>query len=93
MTLIELYSKDECHLCDEAKIVLEKVQQKIPFTLREIKLSPGEDYYEDYKEMIPVVHINKAFVFKYRINESLLTFRLLQLSNSNPSLADGEQAA
>ena len=80
MTLVELYSKDDCHLCDEAKVVIARVQKQIPFTLREFKLTPGDPYFEEYKEMFPVVHINKVRVFKYRVSENMLKIKLQQLA-------------
>ncbi|MBM2842099.1 MAG: glutaredoxin 2 [Bacteroidetes bacterium] len=80
MTLVELYSKEECHLCDEAKAVIERVQKRIQFKLREIKLTPGDPYFEEYKEMFPVVHINKVQVFKYRVSENMLKIKLQQVA-------------
>ncbi|HET6273727.1 MAG TPA: glutaredoxin family protein [Bacteroidota bacterium] len=80
MILVELYSKEECHLCDEARAVLEKVRQQIPFNLRESKLSPGDEYYDEYAEMFPVVHVNKVLTFKYRVNEHMLRIKLQQLT-------------
>lgn len=82
MILVELFSKKDCHLCDEAKLVLERVRREIPFTLREIKLAEGDDKYDEYGELVPVVHIDKVFAFKYRVNESMLRIRLQQASSS-----------
>jgi glutaredoxin len=80
MTIIELYSKESCHLCDEARSVLESVQRDNPFTLREIKVVQGDEFYEEYKELVPVVHINKVFAFKYRVTEHMLRIKLQHLS-------------
>jgi glutaredoxin len=80
MILVDLYSKPGCQLCDEARVVLERVRTQIPFTLREIKLFPGDEHFEEYKEMVPVVHINKTFAFKYRVNEHMVKLKLQQLS-------------
>ncbi len=79
MILVELYSKDDCHLCDEAKAVLEKVRNEIPFVLREYKLMPGDTNWEEYKELFPVVHVEKKPAFKYRVNEQMLKIRLNQV--------------
>jgi hypothetical protein len=81
MTLVELYSKEDCHLCDEAAVVLEKVQKEIPFTLKVHKLIPGEAYFEEYKEDFPVIHVNKRFAFKHRLNENRLKIHLQQVHN------------
>lgn len=67
--LVELYSKDDCHLCDVAKEILLKVQKRQPFRLVEIKIQPGTDEYEQFKERIPVIFVNGKFAFQYHINE------------------------
>ncbi len=78
MILVELYSKEECHLCEEARAVLEKVRRDIPFSLREIKLHPGDEHFEEYSMMVPVVHINGAQTFNFRVNEGILRAKLRQ---------------
>lgn len=80
MMLVELYSKEDCHLCDDARAVLEKVQQDIPFKLREYKLAPGDEHFDEYKEMFPVVLIDKVPAFRYRINEHMLKITLQQIA-------------
>lgn len=86
MTLVELYSKEDCSLCDEALSVLEKMLQDTPFTLRVLTLIPGEEYYDEYKEDFPVIHINKRFAFKHRINENVLRIRLQQVASEGKSI-------
>ncbi len=86
MILVELYSKDDCQLCDEAKAVLRAVQNEVPFTLKEIKLIPGEGSFEEYKKDFPVVHINKRFAFKHRLNENTVKIRLQQVANEETRL-------
>ncbi|MEK9138700.1 MAG: glutaredoxin family protein [Bacteroidota bacterium] len=83
MILVELYSKEDCHLCDEAKAVLERVQKQVPFKLREFKLMPGDQYFDEYKELFPVVHINKVPAFKYRVNENMLKIKLQQIAGEH----------
>ncbi len=82
MILVELFSKHDCHLCDEAKAVLEKVQREIPFSLKEIKLTDGDEKFEEYADLVPVVLIDRILAFKYRINEHTLRIRLQQLASS-----------
>ena len=80
MTLVELFSKEDCHLCDDARVVIERVQKQLPFRLREFKLMPGDPYHEEYKEMLPVVHINKVLAFKHRVTENMLKIKLQQVA-------------
>jgi hypothetical protein len=83
MTLVELFTKADCSLCDEALAVLEKVRLEIPFQLKVITLLPGEDDFERYKEDFPVIRINKRFAFKHRLNEKMLKIRLQQVANDD----------
>jgi len=77
---VELFSKADCHLCDEAKAVLERVQKQIPFKFREFKLTAGDHNFDEFKEMFPVVLINKVPVFKYRVSENMLKIKLQQVA-------------
>lgn len=80
MMLVELYSKDHCHLCEEAQEILERVRSEMPFTLRVIKLLPGEANFEEFKDDFPVIYINKRFAFKHRLNENMVKIRLQQIA-------------
>lgn len=93
MILVELFSKADCHLCDEAKAVLEKVQCGIPFSLKEIKLTDGDEKFEEYAELVPVVLIDKVLTFKYRVNEHSLRIRLQQLASSSGKPDEEEEPA
>ncbi len=93
MILVELFSKHDCHLCDEAKAVLEKVQREIPFTLKEIKLAEGDEKFEEYAESVPVVRMDKVLTFKYRVNEHTLRIRLQQLASSGERVDEEEESA
>jgi len=73
---VEIYSKTDCHLCEEAKEILRRVQREIPFELTEIDISGESPLFEHLKEDIPVVFINGRKAFKYRIDEGKLRRRL-----------------
>ncbi|MFI5251160.1 MAG: glutaredoxin family protein [Bacteroidota bacterium] len=77
MSLVEMYSKDNCHLCDEARKVLDAARSKIPFELNIIKLKEGDAEFEMYKERFPVIFINKEFAFQFKVSEHQLMTRLL----------------
>jgi hypothetical protein len=70
--LVELYSKDDCHLCDVAREVILAAQKHHPFRLVEIKIRPGTPEYEQFKERIPVIFVNKKFAFQYHVEEGEL---------------------
>ena len=68
--LVELYSKDDCHLCDDVKDVLLNVRKRVPFQLVEVKIMEGMEEFERFRERIPVVYIDKRFAFQRRITEA-----------------------
>ncbi len=80
MTVVELISKDECHLCDVARDVLLKVQKASPFELRQTKIREGDGLYETYSQKVPVILVNGAVAFHFKVRESelLATLRSLE---------------
>ena len=78
---VEIYSKPECHLCDEAKSVLVKVQQEVPFDFLEVDITSNRELFTEYKEQIPVVFICGKKAFKFRVNEKELRKKLLAISS------------
>ena len=72
MMLVEMYSKEDCHLCEEAEEALLRVKKLHPFELRVIKLKKGEPDFEKFKERFPVVYIEKEYAFQYRVPEGHL---------------------
>jgi len=75
---VEIYSKPECHLCDEAKSVLVKVQQEVPFDFLEVDITSNRELFTEYKEQIPVIFICGKKAFKFRVNEKELRRKLLR---------------
>ena len=72
MKRVTLYTRQECHLCEHAKEVLERVRKDTPFVLDEHVLQEGEPSFDRYQELVPVVTIDGEFAFKYRVDESRL---------------------
>lgn len=55
MNVVEIYSKEHCALCDEAKGILARLKKEFPFELREVKLTDHHPLYPVYKNAVPVV--------------------------------------
>ena len=72
MSLVTLYTKPGCHLCDDALNVLRRVQQLQPFTLEEVNVQADPALLAEYGEQIPVVTLNGAFLFEYEVDETRL---------------------
>ena len=82
MISVELYTKAGCHLCDIMKKSLNRIGKRYPFELNEIIIEEGDQYYEDFKERIPVLYINKEFAFQYHLPEDRFIEILKKLSTT-----------
>ena len=58
MTQLTLYGKPGCHLCEEAREVVLRVQQQRPFALEEVDITRDPALEALYRERIPVVAID-----------------------------------
>jgi glutaredoxin len=67
---VEIYSRPGCHLCDEAKEVIERVRRRIAFGVRVIDIETDPELEKRYGEQIPVVLVNGVLAFKYRVDEA-----------------------
>ena len=66
---IDIYSRPGCHLCDDAKEVVERVRRRFPFSLRVVDIETDPELEKAYGEQIPVVFINGHKAFKYHVDE------------------------
>ena len=55
---IELYSKEDCKLCDDARKVLKRLKKEFFFDVKETKLTENHPKFKEYFMAIPVVAIN-----------------------------------
>ena len=77
MKHVVLYGKEDCHLCDEMKEVVEEVRRDVPFTLEIIDITRDPALQERYALEIPVLLIDGRKAFKYRLDAAALRRRLL----------------
>lgn len=83
MVRVELYTKPGCHLCDEAKAVLARVRERIPFDLVEFDITADSGLFDRYRYDIPVVVVPGRRTFVHRVYASQLELALA---------AEGDQA-
>src|SRR6266480_4603602 len=69
MVKVEVYSKADCPLCDEAKATLEIIQKDIPFELVEVDITVDPAVFQKYRYDIPVVFVDGRKAFKHRFTE------------------------
>jgi glutaredoxin len=58
MTLITIYSRTGCHLCEDALKILQSMQSELNFDLEEILIDGSEELEKLYGEKIPVTQID-----------------------------------
>jgi glutaredoxin len=76
MRSVVLYGRDGCCLCDEAREVLIRVQQRRRFSLTERDIDQDEELQRAYLERIPVVTIDGTEAFELFVDEADLERRL-----------------
>jgi len=73
---VTLYGRPGCHLCDEARAVLERLREELPFTLIERDIERDEALLKAYLERIPVVALDGEELFDFFVDEAELRRRL-----------------
>lgn len=74
---VVMYTRQGCHLCEEAWQQLEQARQRYGFALRQVDVDGDSQLVRDFGECVPVVMIDDKVRFRGRINRVLLE-RLLQ---------------
>jgi glutaredoxin len=64
---VVIYSKPDCHLCDEAKASIKAAQCAAEYTLNEINIETDPVLMARYRYDIPVITVNGREAFKHRV--------------------------
>jgi glutaredoxin len=67
MTVVTLYGKPGCHLCDEARVVVADVRRERPFELEEVDVTADPSLHLRYGERIPVLEVDGEEAFEYLV--------------------------
>lgn len=81
---VTLYTRVDCHLCDDAKAVLEEVRRERPFELTIVDVDTDPALVEAYGLEVPVIVVDGRKAFKYRVDPRSLLARLDGLVASEP---------
>ena len=73
MTVVTLYGKPGCHLCDDAKAAIEQVRADREFELKEVDISIDPGLFRQYGERIPVVAVDGEERFEFFVDPAELT--------------------
>lgn len=88
---VEIYSKADCPLCDEAKAVLEQVQRSIPFDLVEVDIRADPALFERYRYDIPVVFVDGRKAFKHHLDAREVEKRLRRPAGTSVAQSDAHE--
>ncbi len=74
MTRITLFTRPDCSLCRSALYVIERVRGQMPFELEVVDISAkgNERWCDEYKDHIPVVHVDGRELFRHRVDQRRL---------------------
>ena len=72
MRTVTLYGRPGCHLCDDARAVLERVRATHPFRLEEVDIEADDALFKRYLERIPVVAVDGEERFELFVEEEAL---------------------
>lgn len=75
---VTFYTKAGCHLCDEARDMLDEIAAQRDYELTEIDIRSNLETFETYRYRIPVILLDETIVAEGRIeyNELASAFYL-----------------
>jgi glutaredoxin len=77
MTTVTLYSRAECHLCDQARArILALREAELRFELQEVDIESDDALLSKYLERIPVVTVEGEMISELVLDEDALRARL-----------------
>lgn len=81
-TIVKLYTRNGCHLCEHARAILLNLKQKWNFHYVEADIDLSDELTERYGLMIPVVEINGEEVQFGQIDELFIDEALAKNNSS-----------
>jgi glutaredoxin len=67
MPQVTFYTKAGCHLCEEARDMLDDIAAQTVYELTEIDIRSDTDLFEQYRDRIPVIVIDDDTILEGRI--------------------------
>ena len=75
---ITLYTRKDCHLCDDAKAVISSLLPEFGATLREVDIDDNPMLRERYTNDVPVIFLGSQMFAQHRLDGAHLRRRLQQ---------------
>jgi glutaredoxin len=76
MALVTVYTREGCHLCDDALGALERLRAELGFELRAVDIEGDDALHRAYLERIPVIALDGEELYDYFLDEQDLRRRL-----------------
>jgi glutaredoxin len=77
-TLVQVYSRQNCHLCHEAESVVREVLKDLSFKLEVIYIDGNQELERLYGEEVPVTLINGAKHDYFRVDRKRFSEAILR---------------
>lgn len=74
--VLTLYTRQQCHLCEQAMQAIMELKNEYSFTIEEIDIDQNDELTEKYGLMIPVLLINGKEAVYGQINKNIISKRL-----------------
>jgi glutaredoxin len=68
MTTITIYSRQGCHLCDDAQKTLESLREELNFEIEVIDIDQDAELIKLYSDQVPVIHIDGIHHDFYKVD-------------------------
>nr|AUN35797.1 hypothetical protein [uncultured bacterium] len=81
-----LYTREGCHLCDDARDLLAKFQSALP-EIEEVDIDADPELQEKFTDCVPVVEIDGKVRFRGKVNEVLLQ-RLIDAAGDSDDVVE-----
>lgn len=78
---ITLYTREGCHLCEEAKAAILPLVSEFGATLREVDIDDDPILHDRYTNDVPVIFLGSKMVAQHRLDPAQLRRQLQQLKN------------
>jgi glutaredoxin len=81
---VTLYTREGCHLCEEAKSVMRPVLTQFGAKLTEVDIDDDPTLRDRYTNDVPVIFVGREFFAKHRVDATALRRKLEQAPASSP---------
>ena len=75
MRTVRLYGRPGCHLCDDARVTLERMRAAEPFALELVDIEQDPALHARYLERIPVIALDGEELSDFFVDERALLAR------------------